>query len=217
MLRIDYLYQSNIVSALLISSEYQEMYTEKDYNHFTSVSFPIKSCFRYKSGRFDQTIDTNDVLIEAGDIEFQVFKFPTLTHDVTDVTLSFSTFERSSYPGKWSSKTTQTIERLKRTPQIEFLLRTFLAAYSKTSQLFIDELLHEILFQIVPDLQSTTSKSYDSNPWQSAKIDAAKDYIYTYSPGIFGCRIFQLLPILAYFISPEFSNKKRGSLHMNTL
>ena len=83
MLRIDYLYQSNIVSALLISSEYQEMYTEKDYNHFPSVSFPIKSCFRYKSRRFDQTIDTNDVLIEAGDIEFQVFKFPTLTHDVT--------------------------------------------------------------------------------------------------------------------------------------
>ena len=116
MVKIEKIYQSDLVSALLISSQYHIDYSEKDYNPLPAISFPIRAGFKYKSRKFDRIVDTNTVLVEMGNTEFEVPKFSQFTHDIT---LSFQFSESDCGLIDRIVKSEQAAETLNRTPQIE--------------------------------------------------------------------------------------------------
>lgn len=176
MATFNHLYKSGQVSVLLISSEYDADYREKDYNPLPAVSFPLRGGFRYKSGTFNVHVDSNLVLIEKGDIEFDVTKFSEYG---CDMTLSFQFYENYANLMPGILPNGKAARTLRRNLQIEGILRRFLSTSQDGDKLLKDEIINELLIGQVFAGELPVTKGSGQNPWQNRKIDTAKDYMYT--------------------------------------
>ena len=211
MVKIDKIYESNLVSVFLISSKYDIEYKEKDYNPLPAISFPIRACFRYKSGKFDRIVDTDVILIETGNIEFEVAKFSQFTHDLT---LSFQLKDNCYGPINKIAGSGYPAETLNRTPQIETLVRLFLSIYSNSSKLLKDELIDEMLYQYLLNHTFSGIKDPVFKPWLIKKIETVKDYIHCQSSeDISITDISAVSNLSSYHFSRIFKQKTGYSLY----
>lgn len=178
MVKFDRIYESEQVSVLLILSTYNTGYTATDYNPLPSISFPINGGFRYRSGRFNCIADTNVVLIEKGNIEFDVIKFKEFNHDRT---LSFQIRGKDFLPFHKIFQRENAAQTLKRNPQIEILVRLFLSIYPNCSKLLKDQIIEELLIDNILAQKLPATRITKFTPWNSRKINIAKDYIFNHS------------------------------------
>lgn len=177
MIRFDKVYQSSLVSVLLISSEYDSDYSENDYNSLPSVSFPLSGGFGYKSAGFNGIVDTNTVLIEKENIEFDVSKFSEFGGDIT---LSFQFLENGFDRVHSILSDGEVVQILRRSLQTECLLRHFLSIYRRGSKLLIDQIIHELLVENIFNRRPPAFHIRAVNPWHRRKIDTTKDYIHAH-------------------------------------
>lgn len=175
MTKFECIYESDQVSALLISSSYDFDYTAADYNPLPSISFPIQGGFRYRSGGFNSVADSNVVLIERGNIEFNVTKFANINHDCT---LSFQSRKKDFEPFHQIFEKGKAVQTFRRNPQIEHLVRLFLSSYQTENSLLKDQIINELLLENILSQKLPTATITRVTPWHSRKIDIAKDYIH---------------------------------------
>lgn len=83
MLQLATLYQNEEIVVKCITATYNEPYREKDYNLFPTVSFPVGSCFKYRIGANEFQLNSNEVLLEKRNTEFEVGKFLPWKQDTT--------------------------------------------------------------------------------------------------------------------------------------
>lgn len=175
MTKFDYIYESRQISVLFITSAYDFNYSATDYNPLPSISFPIQGGFKYRSGSFNSIADTNVVLIERENIEYDVTKFAEFNRDHT---LCFQFREKDFGPFHNIFKMGKPAQMLKRNPQIESLVRLFLSANSRRSQLLQDQIINELLIENILAQKLPISDLVYVSPWHNRKIDTAKDYMY---------------------------------------
>ena len=174
MLKTDILFKSDCISAVLISSSYAVDYDELDYSALPSISFPIKSGFRYRSGDFESIIDTNTVLFEAKNTEFIVSKFSEFAQDIT---LSFQFRDMSiDLFKRFTSK--KPVETIRRTPQIEYLIQSFLALDVYDGNSLAHQIIDQLLFRELVDAATSVVRIQNIKPWVNSRMDLAKDYIH---------------------------------------
>src|SRR5215471_11643186 len=77
------IFETDELSAILITAEYTQAYSEADFTPYVAISFPVTSCFNYRIGGHTLLLDSNHVLFEKGNTEFIVSKFDLFDKDVT--------------------------------------------------------------------------------------------------------------------------------------
>ncbi len=179
MIECNTIYKSNGLKASLISAIYRSDHWTQDYNPRTSLSFPIKSAYRYRAGKFDSILDTNSILFEANNTEFSVYKYPEFQKDIT-LTIQFCDSEFDVF-FKWIRKKNSRVDVFRRTPEIEFLIRSFLSSCTLNEQLLADQLIMDLLFKelIIPMIPKRSVVKI--MPWNILKIDQAKEFIHDQS------------------------------------
>ncbi len=176
MVKFETLLRSDEIKAVLITAEYNDAYAEKDFVAYPSISFPLISCFEYKAGDTIFLLDTNHILFEKGETAFTVSKNATFKKDVT---LSIHFMKPIGEIFYFLNKKKQQVAIQKRWPQIEVLLRKFIAIAFNNDAI----LKEQILLDIVNTIAGTELHiaSVNNSPINCVKkIDQSKDIKHTY-------------------------------------
>lgn len=174
MVKFETAYKSDKLSAILITAEYSSAYSEKDFNSHPAISFPMISCFDYKAGKTNFSLDTNHILFEKGETEFTVSKYPMFNKDVT---LSIQFLKPDEELSDFFSKNKKQVMVQKRNVEIEILLRRFLSIAFSKDETFKEQLLIDIINSVVFDnFQSTITTC--TNLYNIKQIDQSKDFIH---------------------------------------
>jgi AraC-like DNA-binding protein len=173
MVSTHHIYENAWVKVLLISSEYVESYSERDYNVCPSVSFPIVAGFNMQVSTFKAFVDTNSILVEDREHDFVVSKIGDLRRDVT---LSFelkSGMHRLA-PGLIPKHRQAAL--YDRHPKFNTLIKAFVGEASALDHLERDVLLEYYLIENMGVL--SIRKEYPINLHDSIRVEKAKEYIY---------------------------------------
>ncbi len=173
MVKFQTAYNSDKLSAVLITAEYTCAYSEKDFSAYPAISFPLISCFDYKSGKNNFVIDTNHILFEKGEIEFTVSKYSAFKRDVT---LSIQFLNPDNELADFFIGSKKHIMLQKRNLQTEILLRRFLPVAFGKDETLKEQLLLDILNKIV----FSNGNSSHGKPHSIKQIDQSKDFIHAH-------------------------------------
>ncbi len=121
---------------------------------------------------------TQIAFFEAENTEFTLFKFGEFQQDVT---LSFQFHDKSFDLFSFFTKPKMIVETFHRSPQTDYLIKSFLATYQGGERLCIDQIISDLLFQELIDLPSSVIRVKNIKPWLNIKIDAAKEFIHSRS------------------------------------
>lgn len=174
MIKFETAYKSDKLSAVLITTEYSSAYSEKDFNSFPAISFPMISCFDYKAGKTNFLLDTNHILFEKGETEFMVSKYPMFNKDVT---LCIQFLKPDGELNDFFSKNKNLVMVQKRSVEIEILLRIFLSVAFKKDETFKEQLLINIINSVVFD-NFGNKITVRTNPYSIKQVDLSKDFIH---------------------------------------
>ena len=175
MVQFDKIFTTDEVSVLLITSKYESAYKEKDFNPLPAISFPMKSCFEYKAGKFKTLLNNNLVLFEKPNIKYEVSKFKEFKSDVT-VTFQFQKSDSQLF--EELTKYRQDVRLQKRTPRTEVLLNSFLSDYLEHDKVGKEQLVINIIEEVLSN--SSLASKEGSNLYSIKKIEIAKEYIHSF-------------------------------------
>ncbi len=164
------IYENYWIKAILISSDYNENYSEKDYNNFNSISFPVCNGFLLETSNYKGFIDSNTILFEKENFDFSISKYKEFK---TDISLSFQ-FKDDIVSFNKEILKNKTVASYYRHPKYQQLIHFFLTDNCKFNQLLSDELLEEYLleFSSMKEKDSTQIKFVNLK-----RIERAKEFI----------------------------------------
>ncbi|MEO8086525.1 MAG: AraC family transcriptional regulator, partial [Bacteroidota bacterium] len=176
MVKFETAYKSKELKAHLITAEYSAAYSEKDFNAYPAISFPLISCFDYKSAKKNFVIDTNHILFEKGEIEFTVSKYSTFKKDAT---LSIQFLKPNGELADFFTRSKTHIMLQKRNLQTEILLRRFLPVAFGKDETFKEQILLDIINKIV-FINGNSPQQVHGKPYSIKQIDQSKDFIHAH-------------------------------------
>jgi AraC-like DNA-binding protein len=175
-MKVETVYTSKEFTAQLITAEYSSAYSEKDFNAYPAISFPLAACFNYRSGQTDFTVNTNHILFEKGDIEFTVSKFPAFKKDIT---LSLQFLNPNSRAAHFFAQSRKHTMLQKRDVQTEVLLRRLLPlAFGKN-----EALKEQVLFDLIDKIafnNGNAAPGMQGRPYSAKQIEQARDFIHAH-------------------------------------
>lgn len=178
MVKFQTLFVTKEISAVCITAEYSSAYSEKDFNKYPAISFPLTSGFDYKSGKRNFLMDTNYFLLEKGETEFTVSKYSIFKKDVT-LSIQFikPSHEPTDFLGTYVNHGLFLIQ--KRNVQSEILLRRFLVAVFEKNDALKEQILADIINSVLFCKIDSCRENF-SNPYIIRQIDKSKDFIHAY-------------------------------------
>ncbi len=164
------IYENNWAKVILITSDYNENYSERDHNYFNSISFPVCNGFLLETINFKGFIDSNTIIFEKENIDFSISKFKEFKNDIS---LSFQ-FKDDVVSFNKKILKNKTVASYYRHPKYKQLIHYFLAGNCKLNHLLSDEFLEEFL------LEFSSLKVKDSTQIKFVnlqRIERAKEFI----------------------------------------
>lgn len=141
MLQLATLYQNEEIVVKCITATYNEPYREKDCNLFPTVSLPVGSCFKYRIGANEFLLNSNEVLLEKGNTEFEVGKFLPWKQDTT-ISILFLNQAHELLRNLNKDKNPALVHR--RTARADYLART-IAAEKLGNRVLREQLVLDLL------------------------------------------------------------------------
>lgn len=173
MLKVNTIFNQEGIIAKTFFANYEEPYTERDYNVFPSVSFAVGSCFKYKSFNQEYLIRSNEVLIERGDIEYELTKLHMWKQDTT---LSLLFIDEDQEIAKALAGIKYPVSIQKRTLQSDFISRMILQN-QQLSSLRTEQLIVELVSHLVVESKDRKEEC-KINFYSIKQVEEAKDFIY---------------------------------------
>jgi AraC-like DNA-binding protein len=176
MVKFKSIFQSDLIAAIEITAEYKAAYSETDFIAFPAISFPLISAFEYSAGKTKFQLNTNYVLFEKANTEFQVSKYDIFN---TDVTLCIQFQQPPDEFSSFFSTNAKQVSVKKRQIITEMLLRKFEQPSRNRNEFLSEQLLFNILNSVLAGSHGVIDP-VKTNQHTIRQIDLAKEYIHAY-------------------------------------
>ena len=173
MIRTFSIFESVDIKSGLITTAYDRPYSEKDWNRWPSLSFPLLSTFNYAAANQNLLLTSSDILFERHDLEFEIAKLPIFTGDQT-LTIQFMDMEAEPMNDFTKSGSAAGIKG--RTPQIDHIINRLIMKNS--CELFREQCLLDLLNAVSLQGKEAVGRT-KINSHSFRLVDKAKEYIFS--------------------------------------
>jgi AraC-like DNA-binding protein len=173
MLQLATLYQNEEIVVKCITATYNKPYREQDYNLLPTVSLPVGSCFKYRIGANEFLLNSNEVLLEKRNTEFEVGKFLPWKQDTT-ISILFRDGDHEFLRNLNKDKNPVLVYR--RTARADYFARTIV-----TEKLGNRILSEQLVFDLLNEALSKHTELSSSNhilQHIAARVEQAKNFIH---------------------------------------
>lgn len=164
------------IQAAILTASYTGVYSEKDFITHPCFSFPLYAAFEYKSGHFQQVLDSNAVLLETKPLEFEVFKFKEFQQDAT-LCIFLKTIQ---VPDLFCENKLEPVLTMRRSPREMFLIENILQFIKNKHFKYIEQSVFQLLDALFAHPDRPTYLPINRLPFTIQRIDTAKAFIHAH-------------------------------------